>query len=192
MIIDITSEVFLTFLIIFLLIGFAIYKKKDCDFRAWIIVAFATYLLLLLKITEFPIYIFNDEMLLDIRTAAGEYYKYYQIIPFRSIKNYFNNGAMIQLVGNVILLSPMAVFLEIFTRGRINAFKEVIIVSACSFVIEIIQLIVTIATKYPGHIADVDDLIINILGVIITVFAVKFFEEKKLAYGLVKKIIYKK
>ncbi len=101
------------------------------------------------------------------------------------------SGAMIQLVGNIILLSPIVIFLEIFTRGRINAFKEVIIVFACSFVIEIIQLIVTIATKYPGHIADVDDLIINILGVIITVFAVKFFEEKKLAYGLVKKLFIK-
>ena len=134
---------------------------------------FVIYLLYLLKVTLFPIFIFDQETLEKVKEGVENYLVFYQLKPFASIVNYFREGAMIQLIGNVILLSPMVVFGEIVTRGKWRITRMILLVSSVSLLIELLQLVINYCTGYPYRVADVDDLILNVTGVIITMLVLR-------------------
>ena len=150
-------------------IGWGLWKKLKWEFRYWLIPMFLCYTLLLIKLTVFPIHIYDKETLAKITEGAGKYSVFYQLLPFASIKNYFLGSAIIQLVGNIALLSPLAVFAEIFSRQRPKAWKVALGVSSVSLLVEITQLIINLTTQYPSRVADIDDLILNIVGVIFAI-----------------------
>lgn len=138
---------------------------------------FVIYLLYLLKVTLFPIFIFDQETIEKVKEGVENYLVFYQLKPFASIVNYFREGAMIQLIGNVILLSPLVVFGEIVTRGKWRITRMILLVSSVSLLIELLQLVINYSTGYPYRVADVDDLILNVTGVIITMFALRAAEK---------------
>ena len=134
---------------------------------------FVIYLLYLLKVTLFPIFIFDQETLEKVKEGVENYLVFYQLKTFASIVNYFREGAMIQLIGNVILLSPLVVFGEIVTRGKWRITRMILLVSSVSLLIELLQLVINYSTGYPYRVADVDDLILNVTGVIITMLVLR-------------------
>ena len=173
MIIDMSRELFCILFFVISVIGYIFYKKRNAKIHSWIIPVFIIYLLYLLKVTLFPIFIFDQETLEKVKEGVENYLVFYQLKPFASIVNYFREGAMIQLIGNVILLSPLVVFGEIVTRGKWRITRMILLVSSVSLLIELLQLVINYSTGYPYRVADVDDLILNVTGVIITMFVLR-------------------
>ena len=189
-IIDLSAPIFFILLCIGSGIGWLLWRRNHWKFRYWLIPIFLCYTLLLLQLTVFPIRIFDKENLDKIWQGAGKYFVFYQLIPFASIKNYFLGSALVQLVGNIVLLSPLAVFSEIFLRQRPKAWIVVLGVSAVSLLIEITQLVINLTTQYPNRVADVDDLILNILGIVISVIITRGISKSKKIRKALHRIFY--
>lgn len=172
-------------------IGWLLWKKRNFKTRYWVIAAFVCYVLMVIELTLFPIHIYNAETLEAIRKGSGKYFVFYQIVPFASIKNYFQAATWIQLVGNMVLLAPLAVFLEVFLRQRVKAWKVVVMAASASFLIEILQLAENYITGYPERVADVDDLLLNIAGVALTILLTRFIGKKQNIRQKLRKILYR-
>lgn len=192
LIIDMTPPVFLLLLGIGTGIGWLLWKKRDWKCRFWLILAFLCYVLVLSGMTLFPIYIFDEEMLSSFRRAAGKYFTFYQLVPFASIRNYFSTGAYIQILGNLALLSPMVLFFEIFERQKAKAWQVALAGSGVSLLIEIIQLSCNLITGYPGRIADVDDLLLNVIGVVLTTIILRYIAKNETLRQKLHPILYRK
>ena len=105
-------------------IGWLLWKKRNWQIRYWLIPVFLLYCLVVLNLTIFPIRIFDKETLDRFVANMGGSVVYYQLIPFASIKNYFSGSGPVQLIGNIALLSPLAVYAEIALRQRPRAWKS--------------------------------------------------------------------
>lgn len=189
-IIDLTMPVFCLLLCIGCGICWFVRKRQNWKVRYWIIPIFLCYMLLLIQITLFPIIIYDEAVLNEMREGAGKYFTSYQFIPFASIKNYARPGAKVQLVGNIVLLAPLALFAEIFLCQRVKAWKVALAVSAVSFLIEVIQLITNMLTGYPCRVADVDDLILNTFGVVVTILLTRCVCKSRKIRNALRKALY--
>ena len=189
-VIDLSTPIFFILLCIGSGIGWILWRRNHWQFRYWLIPIFLCYTLLLLQLTVFPIHILDKENLDKIWKGAGKYFVFYQLIPFASIKNYFLGSAVVQLVGNIVLLSPLAIFSEIFLRQRLKAWIVVLGVSAVSLLIEITQLVISLTTQYPNRVADVDDLFLNILGIVISVLITRRISKSKKIRKALNRIFY--
>lgn len=190
-VLDLTFPMFCILLCIGCGIGWFLWKKHDWEFKYWIIPIFLCYALMLIKLTMFPISIFDKETLDKIKEGVGKYFVFYQMIPFNSIKNYARPGAMVQLTGNLVLLAPLGLFAEIFLRQRPKAWKVVLAASSVSFLIEITQLAINFITGYPNRVADVDDLFLNIAGIAFTVIVTRFLGKRQKIQKILQKILYR-
>lgn len=190
-ILDLTTPMFCILLCIGCGIGWLLWKKHNYKIRYWVIPLFVCYLLMLIKLTMFPIFLFDQETLAEIREGAGKYFVFYQIVPFASIKKYFFGGALIQFIGNILLLSPLAVFAEIFVCQRPKAWKVVASLSAISLLIEIVQLASNVITGHPSRIADIDDLILNIAGILITILLTRCLGKNQKIRTNLQKVLYR-
>ncbi|WP_434564842.1 VanZ family protein [Thermoanaerobacterium thermosaccharolyticum] len=71
------------------------------------------------------------------------------------------------VVGNIILFIPLGFFVPIIYR-KMNKFNYTLLLGLCvSVFIEIAQFIIDYLTKYPNHTCDVNDVILNIIGLIL-------------------------
>lgn len=171
-------------------IGWLLWKQHKWQIRYWLIPMFLCYVLLLIKLTVFPIYIFDKENLDSIMEGVDKYFVFYQLIPFASIKNYFHGSGVVQLVGNIVLLSPLAVFAEVFLQQRPKAWKVALGTSAVSLLIEITQLVINLSTRYPIRVLDVDDLILNIAGIVIAIILTRVIGKNQKIQKVIQKIFY--
>ena len=82
------------------------------------------------------------------------------LIPFVYILDYdIKREAAINIIGNISMFIPTGVIMPILYK-RLDCFWKVLLAGAgLSFVIEVIQLL------FPGSVTDIDDLILNTLGV---------------------------
>lgn len=191
LIIDLTNPMFCILLCIGCVTGWLLWKKHNYKFRYWIIPLFVCYVLILIKLTIFPIFIFDKETLSEIREGAGKYFVFYQIIPFASIKHYFHAGAIIQLIGNIALLSPLVIFAEVFLCQRPKAWKVVVSLSSVSFLIELVQLASNLITGHPSRVADLDDLLLNITGIVLTIILTRCIGKNQNICKRFQKILYR-
>lgn len=84
------------------------------------------------------------------------------LIPFVNLLDYppdeFSN-LLLNVVGNVVMMIPVGIALPV-AYGKLNTFKRVFAAAFCSILsIEILQLL------FETRVTDIDDLILNILGV---------------------------
>ncbi len=189
-VLDLSTPMFCILLCIGSGIGWLLWKQHKWQIRYWLVPAFLCNALLLIKLTVFPIYIFDKENLDIIMEGQGKYLVFYQLIPFTSIKNYFHGSGIVQLVGNIVLLSPLAVFAEVFLQQRPKAWIVTLGVSAVSLLIEITQLVINLTTRYPRRVADVDDLILNIAGVVIAIILTRVIGKNQKIQKVLQKIFY--
>ena len=82
------------------------------------------------------------------------------LIPLVYILDYdIKREAAINIIGNISMFIPTGVIMPILYK-RLDCFWKVLLAGAgLSFVIEVIQLL------FPGSVTDIDDLILNTLGV---------------------------
>ena len=190
-VIDLSTPIFCILLCIGSGIGWFLWKRHKWQFRYWVLPVFLCYILMLIKLTILPIHIFTNGTLEQITSGSGKYFVRYQIIPFASIKNYFNGGTLIQFLGNIALLSPLAVFAEVFLQQRPKAWIVALGVSVVSLLIEITQFVINLATRHPSRAADVDDLILNITGIVIAIIITRVVGKNQKIRKVLHRIFYR-
>lgn len=92
----------------------------------------------------------------------------YNLIPFKTIKNYIKYRAhvntktlIINIIGNVVAFMPMGFFIPILFRNKRNLVEVLFFSSLISLVVEFIQYRFVVGSF------DVDDIILNTLGGVI-------------------------
>ena len=184
MIIDISKELFFILFILAFLCLLILKKQKPNTLKFWIHFTFIVYLICLIDVTQFPIRFYDSETLKELKAGIGDYIVYYQLIPFHSIKNYFVTGVgtELQIIGNVILLIPFVIYLDLMFHDKLSPLKEIGITLICSFVIEMLQFLFNSITGFPSRVVDIDDIILNTFGGIIAVIVIiiirKLFQKK--------------
>ena len=144
--------------------------KRLSVYREMILNIFAVYFVSLLSITLFPIDIIWGEVVEKFRSA-------FNIIPFVDIitdfpRTQFSLAFKIKfltknLAGNLLLLLPIGIFLPILWTKARNFWKTVIIGASISLSIELLQYVLAYLGYGRGRATDIDDLILNTLGVMI-------------------------
>ncbi len=91
------------------------------------------------------------------------------IVPFETISGALRYGLDWQpgrvLVGNVLAFAPFGVFLPLIWPSRRSLISVVAAGLAISLAAETVQVALSVAMGTPYRVADVDDVIINVLGV---------------------------
>lgn len=120
------------------------------------------YVLLTIKITIFP---FTSEKLPAYRAFD---YSLIQLVPFKTIVDEAQRHLWFALIGNAVLLVPIPVLLLIKPSRPFSLKTSIIVCILSSITIEVCQFLINLVTHISNHVVDVDDLILNILGGIIS------------------------
>jgi glycopeptide antibiotics resistance protein len=124
------------------------------------------YLLYLAQMTIFPL---NIGIPIERRVSLIPFRTIMQLTPIllkhglmtNAHESHLNAGA-INIIGNIIVFIPVGILIPLISK-RVTRFKTTIMLGfTTSFVIEIVQFL-----SVEGRIADIDDLILNTLGVAI-------------------------
>ena len=91
------------------------------------------------------------------------------VVPLETISGAFRNGLDRQqgrvLLGNVLAFAPFGVFLPWLWPRRRSLISVIVAGLAISLALEAVQLGLSLLIGAPYRVADVDDVIINVLGV---------------------------
>lgn len=164
-------------------------KKKRITFLG--IMVISLYAMILFKITVCPIVIIKTQNRQEFIDMVGSQLRYFQPVPFKTVLNTIHSSSgRFQIIGNIFLLFPVPVLCALVGE-KINIAKWIIAGGAMSLCIEIVQLIINILFIYPSHVADIDDLILNIIGIVcasllMTVFYHKDIFRKLKSYFVVR------
>lgn len=91
-----------------------------------------------------------------------------------------------QVLGNILLLLPVPIFMKLQNTKKTYSNKKLFLVGlALSFAIEVIQFCINILTGVTEKISDIDDLLLNLCGVLVGIILAKYAIK-------IKKILMKK
>lgn len=119
------------------------------------------YFLSLVKVVFFPITYFykkNPEITKKL---------YYQFSPFKTILKSIEHDLWIQVISNILLLLPIPVLYVILKSKILRFHKNFLFGLFLSLSIEIIQLGINYITAYSKKVMDIDDLILNVSGILL-------------------------
>lgn len=172
MIFDLHMETFIILYCIISAISFLIYKiKKKHVYRFVFWAIIECYVLLLIKVTMLPIPIYSKQYLEEFQKFCSGRYGYIQLIPFGTIstilKSHIWRNIILQLLGNVLLLLPLPILLGVSKeRDNLSYWKLFLSGFLVSLFIELAQLGIDYLVNYPNKVCDIDDIILNSLGVL--------------------------
>ncbi|KRN47816.1 hypothetical protein IV49_GL001324 [Kandleria vitulina DSM 20405] len=150
-------------------------KKGKAKYSLFTKAILTFYFLLLIDTAILGFEVATGEMLQEIiKESRG--YSFFQFIPFYSIKTAFIEPqlwefAVIQNVGNILLLFPLAYSMRILKD--MSAKKVFITCLIVDIGIEFIQMMTNIITRIPSHMVDIDDIILNMTGVVLALLVAK-------------------
>ncbi|MGF7400821.1 VanZ family protein [Thermoanaerobacterium thermosaccharolyticum] len=126
------------------------------------ITGFIIYAIELISIVFFPITFYPP---------MPNYVPNVNIVPLKDIiilmRTQPINIVIKNVVGNIILFIPFGFFVPIIYRNM-NKFNYTLLLGLCfSVFIEIVQFIIDYLTKYPNHTSDINDVLLNIIGLVL-------------------------
>lgn len=133
--------------------------------------AFAVYVVVLVALlyTPFPLPPWTRMPEGSLDAYRPWPFPWVNIVPFETIGIAFRHGLDWQpgrvLVGNVLAFAPFGVFIPVIWPGRRSLISVVAAGLAISLVVETVQLALSLMVGTPYRVADIDDVIINVLGV---------------------------
>lgn len=149
-------------LIVFFAVSFPAWRKTKLLLRRKIVIAiFFVYLLTLMSITIFPIPFqyrggnIQGNNLIPFKTILG-------ILSQRSFTNDLRN-----IGGNILLFVPFGILYPLVFPSRSRAAKVFLIGFLSTFLIESSQFLISAILGFTYRSFDVDDIILNALGVIV-------------------------
>lgn len=149
-------------------------RKNSLSIIAIIYILLMIYLLFLMRIGSI-----GEALELSFSEHIEQYTNF---IPFRSINRYgatmiSGNGAVqiavINLIGNIVVFIPMGFLLPTYFKNAKIFWKTVFIAILTIICVELIQFFSCTGTF------DVDDIILNVIGVIIGFGFWKLYRKKK-------------
>ena len=167
------TEVFilLGLAIVLPLVGRANQRDRVGPWRSVVQLAFATYLVVLvgLLFTPFPLPPWTRLPAESLDGYRPWPFPWVNIVPFETISGAFRYGLDWQpgrvLVGNVLAFAPFGVFLPLLWPRWRSLVSVVAAGLRFSLALEAAQLGLSLLIGAPYRVADVDDVIINVLGV---------------------------
>ena len=165
-------------LVVYMLICMLLYVIKlrffSCKTRFWISAVFVFYLMGVIDYTIFPIFIMQG------RNLGMDYdiHSFTQLIPGKTIIEYLQSGNLYQIFGNIILFMPFVLFMFIFLQKK-RPIPIIFLGALASILIELTQLIIDLVTNYPNRVFDVDDFILNTVGVILATVVFNYIKRIK-------------
>ena len=137
-----------------------IQQKKVVWKREALLLLMYINLAVLIRFVFYPFFTVNGEVQPLIINMSSLQPLRVNLIPLVNILDYdIKREAAINIIGNISMFIPTGVIMPILYK-RLDCFWKVLLAGAgLSFVIEVIQLL------FPGSVTDIDDLILNTLGV---------------------------
>ena len=137
-----------------------IQQKKVVWKREALLLLMYINLAVLIRFAFYPFFHANGEVQPLIINMSSLQPLRVNLIPLVNILDYdIKREAAINIIGNISMFIPTGVIMPILYK-RLDCFWKVLLAGAgLSFVIEVIQLL------FPGSVTDIDDLILNTLGV---------------------------
>lgn len=180
MIIERIFAIFLGVILLIPLLIISIIKKRPAG-RKILLILFTLYITAVISITVFPIIIEPEIMVFTDETI--------NLIPFSTISELLrDNGdaetVILQLIGNIVMMIPFGVSLPFVVVHKHKAFY---ILDALLFpvMIECIQLLISFSCKSYYRTIDIDDVILNFVGILIGYLIFRFLPKfvKEFFYG---------
>ncbi|PEL13499.1 VanZ family protein [Bacillus sp. AFS017336] len=91
----------------------------------------------------------------------------YQFVPFHTIFDSIKYDLWIQIIGNIALLLPIPLLFVVLKSKNLPFYKNFIFGLTLTISIELIQLLINYSTKYPNKVMDIDDVILNMIGILL-------------------------
>ncbi|MDQ0888752.1 glycopeptide antibiotics resistance protein [Paenibacillus sp. V4I9] len=144
---------------------------------------FFVYILAVVAVTLFPIPI--DNRFIEHVIIKG-LHQTNNFIPFKTITDVLHNRyymvALKNIGGNILLLMPLGLFIPLIWGG-IYWKRAVFVGFTSSFIIELTQAIISLFVGFTYRSSDVDDIILNTIGLSIgyacSSFLIKLFQTAK-------------
>jgi|LGVF01.2.fsa_nt_gb glycopeptide antibiotics resistance protein len=157
------------FMIVFALISFFIikrnYKRTQVYLNRAVLVhlTFSFYVLVMINLFILPICIPGE----GYDAVQWQHISFLQLRPFVTINQMLSNGNwFIQILGNIGLCIPVPFFLYYYTKKMTVSLHLIFgLFLAISF--ELSQFIINILSGFPNRVVDVDDVILNVFGVLL-------------------------
>lgn len=173
---QITPPAFFPFLIVAFIytIYYTFIRRKAKNFNLYIIHLAVIYYFLVLYVLVRPYNLRgNLNSLFDYPIK-----RYLNYIPLVGIAHVIQRKLWVQVIGNLILLAPIPIFINLLFNKK--SLKITILSSLCiSVIIESYQFIFNIVVKAPNGVTDIDDIILNVLGAILSFVLLTLFLKLK-------------
>jgi len=138
-------------------------ENKKKNLRLFVNMSLTLYVLVIIKYLLLPIYLSGS----SVDPRMWEDVVFTQFKPFFSITQMMNNGNWFrQVIGNILLLVPIPVYLNYYLKQS-KIFNHLLTGFVISFVFEGIQYLTNTLSRYPNRVVDIDDIILNVTGVLL-------------------------
>ena len=135
---------------------------KQIRSKKILISLFIVYITVVVSITIFPIIIDPELMPMNDRSIV--------LIPFSTITNLIENATLwtvvLQIIGNIIMTIPYGVFIPFMVKKK-RWYNYLVYTLIFPLAIELTQLIICVSTNSFYRTVDIDDVILNSIGIII-------------------------
>ncbi len=166
--IDKIEAVFIMISLFLLYFSYGLIKDDDKTYKNNVIIYIVLYMILLISITFFigrASFRFDLERLTSIYEGS--------LVPFNTITSYFTKGSlrsiMFNVVGNLIMLVPLSFLLMVKNKKYNNVLRQFLIIIPIVILTELLQQITSVGSF------DVDDIILNVFGVMLFTFIITRF-----------------
>lgn len=166
--IDKIEAVFIMISLFLLYFSYGLIKDDDKTYKNNVIIYIVLYMILLISITFFigrASFRFDLERLTSIYEGS--------LVPFNTITSYFTKGSlrsiMFNVVGNLIMLVPLSFLLMVKNKKYNNVLRQLLIIIPIVILTELLQQITSVGSF------DVDDIILNVFGVMLFTFIITRF-----------------
>ena len=163
-----------------MLVSYALIKDNKNLYQKNIKYYIVLYLIILISIT-----FFIGRASIYFKLSNLKYISIYNVMPFRSIKAYITHHVSLRLKlknlgGNFLLFMPLAFFLMIKNDKYKKIRYQMLVIIPIVILVEIMQVLTDTGTL------DIDDIILNLSGVIVFTFLITRCN----FISLIKKVFY--
>lgn len=140
-------------------------KRKFFCLKEFFVVMFQVYLALLISVTLFPLTICDVKVNLLVNFIPIVNSVKDLMMTVNSMGFFMVKFWIINILGNIILLAPLAFIMPVISK-KFRSLKSVVILCFCtSFFIEFLQFLTLLIGNLRS--VDIDDIILNTLGAFI-------------------------
>lgn len=147
-------------LLILTVILIVLWRRKSRPARLFCGLVFSIYLLFAIDRAFFPIWITESEAVRDVR-----FWSAINLIPFKFDLSELPNIVLLQIFQNILLTIPLGFGLSFVMRLRARDFLWLAVATGLG--IEAAQLIIGLLLRYPYRIVDINDALLNAIGVLV-------------------------